>query len=196
MTWMHWHIHLVICTCLSILLTPEMSSGMSLWRSRCDLHAYAMSHWLAVLTYVLLLRPSNHIYAAASLSQSKVHDADRPSQIAELPVVQPAECEWWPQTIRKLATAGSYAVHGARNWEGKEEGTESAQHDKHLDGSRSKTPSTYNTQIHSHKTILRPFLRDLQGEQVPEEIFWTLWCTGRYKRQTHWQSGWASLHPD
>jgi len=27
-------------------------------------------------------------------------------------VVQPAECEWWPQTTRKLAiTAGSYAAH-------------------------------------------------------------------------------------
>jgi len=28
--------------------------------------AYAMSHWLGVSTHALLLRPSNHIYAAAA----------------------------------------------------------------------------------------------------------------------------------
>ena len=28
-------------------------------------------------------------------------------------------------------------------------------------------------------TILRPFFRDHPGEPVPEENFWTLWCTGR-----------------
>ena len=28
-------------------------------------------------------------------------------------------------------------------------------------------------------TILRPFFRDHQGELVPEENFWTLWCKGR-----------------
>jgi len=44
--------------------------------------------WLGVSTHALLLRPSNHIYAAAALSQSKVHDADRPS--TALAVVQPA----------------------------------------------------------------------------------------------------------
>jgi len=49
--------------------------------------------WLGVSTHVLLLRPSNHIYAAAALSQSKVHDADRPSPSAALSVVQPAEYE-------------------------------------------------------------------------------------------------------
>ena len=27
--------------------------------------------------------------------------------------------------------------------------------------------------------ILRPFFRDHQGEPVPEENFWTLWCKGR-----------------
>jgi len=31
------------------------------------------------MSHALLLRPSNHIYAAAALSQSKVHDADRRS---------------------------------------------------------------------------------------------------------------------
>ena len=73
--------------------------------------AYTMSHlsavnlalkgrpphtgWLGVSTHalLLLLRPSNHIYAAAALLQSKVHDADRASPRAELTVVQPAECE-------------------------------------------------------------------------------------------------------
>jgi len=28
-------------------------------------------------------------------------------------------------------------------------------------------------------TISRPFFRDHQGEPVPEENFWTLWCKGR-----------------
>ena len=28
-------------------------------------------------------------------------------------------------------------------------------------------------------TILRPFFRDHQGQPVPEENFWTLWCKGR-----------------
>jgi len=49
--------------------------------------------WLGVSTHALLLRPSNHIYAAAALSESKVHDADRPSLSAALAVVQPAEYE-------------------------------------------------------------------------------------------------------
>jgi len=49
--------------------------------------------WLGVSTHALLLRPSNHIYSAAALFQSKVHDADRPSPSAALAVVQPAECE-------------------------------------------------------------------------------------------------------
>jgi len=49
--------------------------------------------WLDVLMHALLLRPSNHIYAAAALSQSKVHDANRPSPSAALAVVQPPECE-------------------------------------------------------------------------------------------------------
>jgi len=49
---------------------------------------------LGVSTHALVLRPSNHIYAAAAaLSQSEVHDADRPSPGAALAVVQPAECE-------------------------------------------------------------------------------------------------------
>jgi len=60
--------------------------------------AYAMSHssvvnLLGVSTHVLLLRLFNHIYVAAVLSQSKVHDADRPSPSTEPAVVQPAECE-------------------------------------------------------------------------------------------------------
>jgi len=36
----------------------------------------------------------------------------------------------------------------------------------------------------------------LSGEPVPKEIVWTLWCKGRYQRQTHRWSGWAPLHPD
>jgi len=44
--------------------------------------------WLGVSTHALLLRSSNRIYAAAALSQSKVHDADRPSPSAALAVVQ------------------------------------------------------------------------------------------------------------
>ena len=31
----------------------------------------------------------------------------------------------------------------------------------------------------ANTTILRAFFRDHQGEQVPEENFWTLWCKGR-----------------
>jgi len=49
--------------------------------------AYAMSHRLGVSTHALLLRPSNHIYAAGALSQSEVHDADRPSPSAALTVL-------------------------------------------------------------------------------------------------------------
>jgi len=48
--------------------------------------------WLGVSMHVLLLRSSNHIYTAVALSQSKVHDADRPSPSAALAVVQPAQC--------------------------------------------------------------------------------------------------------
>jgi len=40
--------------------------------------------WLGVSTHALLLRPSNHIYAATALSQSKVHDTDRPSASSAL----------------------------------------------------------------------------------------------------------------
>jgi len=32
---------------------------------------------------------------------------------------------------------------------------------------------------HTTTTVLRPFFRDHPGEPVPEENFWTLWCTGR-----------------
>jgi len=53
----------------------------------------AYTGWLGVWTHALLLRPSNDIYAAVALSQSQVHDADRPNLIAALAVVQPAECE-------------------------------------------------------------------------------------------------------
>jgi len=42
----------------------------------------------------------------------------------------------------------------------------------------------------------RPFFRDHPGEPVPEENFWTSWCKGRSRRQTHRPSGWAPLHPD
>jgi len=60
--------------------------------------AYAMSHLstvnlLGVSTNALLLRPFNDIYAAVALSQSELHDANRPSPSAELAVVQPAECD-------------------------------------------------------------------------------------------------------
>ena len=59
--------------------------------------AYATSHLstvnlLGVSTHALL-RLSNDIYAAVALSQSEVHDANRPSPSAELAVVQPAECD-------------------------------------------------------------------------------------------------------
>jgi len=54
-----------------------------------------------------------------------------------------------------------------------------------------------DTCTHTYTTILRPFSRDYSGEPVPEEsFFWTLWCKGRYQRQTHQQSGWAPLHAD
>jgi len=32
---------------------------------------------------------------------------------------------------------------------------------------------------HHTTTVLRLFFRDNQGEPVPEEKFWTLWCKGR-----------------
>ena len=40
----------------------------------------------------------------------------------------------------------------------------------------------------THTPILQPFFRDYPVEPLPEEIFWALWCTGRYQRQTdrHW----------
>jgi len=48
-----------------------------------------------------------------------------------------------------------------------------------------------------HTTVLLHFFWDYPGQPVPEEIFfWTLWCKGRYQRQTHWQSGCAPLHLD
>jgi len=46
--------------------------------------------WLGVSTHAMLLRTSNRIYAAAALSQSKVHNADRPRPSVALAVVQPA----------------------------------------------------------------------------------------------------------
>jgi len=49
----------------------------------------------------------------------------------------------------------------------------------------------YNT----HKHFMALFW-DYPGEPMPEEIFWILWCKGRYQRQTHQQSGTAPLHPD
>ena len=75
---------------------------------------------LGVSTHALLLRLSNHIYSAAvALSQSKVHDADRPSPSAA-----------------PIATAGSYAARSEmlRTEKGRRKGTESAQRDKPLDG--------------------------------------------------------------
>jgi len=36
-----------------------------------------------------------------------------------------------------------------------------------------------HTNTHTHTTVLRPFFRDHQGELVPQEKFWTLWCKGR-----------------
>jgi len=82
-----------------------------------------------VSTHALLLRPSNHIYAVAALSQSKVHDADRPSLSATL-----------------AAAAGSYAAHSEmlRTEKGRRKETESAQRDKPLDGSRVEAPSELN----------------------------------------------------
>jgi len=32
---------------------------------------------------------------------------------------------------------------------------------------------------HMHTSVLRPFFRDHPGEPMPEENFWTSWCTGR-----------------
>jgi len=52
------------------------------------------------------------------------------------------------------------------------------------------------THTHTHTTVLRPFLQDYPDEPVPEEIFWTLWCTERQQRQTHWPSSCAPLHPN
>jgi len=49
--------------------------------------------WQGVSTHALLLRPSDHIYAAVALPHSKVHDANQPSPSAALAVVQPAEYE-------------------------------------------------------------------------------------------------------
>jgi len=37
----------------------------------------------------------------------------------------------------------------------------------------------FDTDHHHTTTILRPFFWDHQGEPVPEENFWTLWCKGR-----------------
>jgi len=58
-------------------------------------------------------------------------------------VVQPAECEWWPQTTRKLATTGSYAAHSEmlRTEKGRRKGTESAERDKAVDWSKGEAPS-------------------------------------------------------
>jgi len=39
--------------------------------------------------------------------------------------------------------------------------------------------SMYVIQSTTTTTILRPFLWDHSSEPVPEENFWTLWCTGR-----------------
>jgi len=52
------------------------------------------------------------------------------------------------------------------------------------------------TQPCTHNHFTAPFW-DYPCKSVPEEIFlWTLWCKGRWQRQTHWPSGWAPLHPD
>jgi len=37
----------------------------------------------------------------------------------------------------------------------------------------------YVEKLNTTTTVLRPFFRDHQGEPVPEENFWTLWCKGR-----------------
>ena len=61
--------HTIICdydwsSLISLLLKPHMSSGMCEWRCwGLSMDAYAMNH-------ALLLRPSNHIYTTAVLSQS------------------------------------------------------------------------------------------------------------------------------
>jgi len=59
-----------------------------------------------------------------------------------------------------------------------------------------------NTVTTTTTTVLRPFFWDQPGKPVPEENFWTLWCTGRLTEadtQTIWlgaTSGWAPLHTD
>jgi len=56
--------------------------------------------------------------------------------------------------------------------------------------------STDSVSEHTDTTVLWSFFRDYACEPVSEEIFfWTLWCKGRYQRQTHQQFGWAPLHP-
>jgi len=52
-----------------------------------------------------------------------------------------------------------------------------------------------HTHMHMHTRVWQPFFQDYLDEPVPEEIFWTLWCKGKYHRQTHKQFGWAPLHP-
>jgi len=50
--------------------------------------------------------------------------------------------------------------------------------------------------MHTHNRLSAVF-PGVSGEPVPEEnFFWTLWCKGRYQRQTHQQSGWVPLHSD
>jgi len=84
--------------------------------------AYAMSH-------ALLLRSSNHIYAAAALSQSKVHDADRPSPSAALAVVQPAMNYLRLVHMQRTVKCSELRREGGRE-----------QHDKPIDGSRGEAP--------------------------------------------------------
>jgi len=61
--------------------------------------------------------------------------------------------------------------------------------------------SDYRNHHTTTTTILRPFFRDHQGEPVPEENFWTLWCKGRLTeadtltiRQSATPSGLTSAH--
>jgi len=103
--------------------------------------------WRGVSTHALLLRPSNHIYAAVALSQSKVNDADRSSPSAELAVVSSLlNVNDDHKLPHKLATAGSCATHSEmlRTEKARRKGTESAQRDKPLDWSRGEAPSTTN----------------------------------------------------
>ena len=47
-------------------------------------------------------------------------------------------------------------------------------------------------------TILRPFFQDRQGEPVPQENFWTLWCKGRLtetETPTICHSSWTNQCP-